>query len=97
MSSEQKLGPVGAQERLGSVDVLRGFALLGILAMNIYAFSMPMSAFLNPSSFGGDTGADLVTWFVTNILVETKFMTIFSAPNYCGSYQNRAAVAISNM
>lgn len=24
-------------------------------------------------------------------------MTIFSAPNYCGSYQNRAAVAISNM
>ena len=24
-------------------------------------------------------------------------MTIFSAPNYCGSYQNRAAVAISNI
>jgi hypothetical protein len=36
----ERLAPVRAQERLGSVDVLRGFALLGILAMNIYAFAM---------------------------------------------------------
>src|SRR5208283_3588923 len=32
--------PVADKERIVSIDVLRGFALLGILAMNIQSFSM---------------------------------------------------------
>ena len=35
--------PVTLKERIISLDVLRGFALLGILVMNIQSFSMPMS------------------------------------------------------
>ena len=31
-------GPVSAAERVGAIDTLRGFALLGILAMNIVGF-----------------------------------------------------------
>ena len=35
---QQPLAPVGARERIEVMDVLRGFALLGILLMNIEAF-----------------------------------------------------------
>jgi hypothetical protein len=40
------LAPVRSSERVGSVDVVRGFALLGILVMNIVAFALPTSAYM---------------------------------------------------
>ena len=36
----QQLGPVGSKERIRSLDVLRGVALLGILLMNIAGFGL---------------------------------------------------------
>ena len=47
-SAAHRAEPVSALERLTSVDVLRGFALLGILAMNIVAFAWPGPAYDNP-------------------------------------------------
>lgn len=35
------LEPITSLERHDSLDVLRGFAVLGILAMNIYFFGLP--------------------------------------------------------
>ena len=40
--SNEPLGPVGESERLLSLDVLRGFAIFGILCMNIQWFAMPL-------------------------------------------------------
>ncbi|MGH9817711.1 MAG: DUF418 domain-containing protein [Candidatus Acidiferrales bacterium] len=71
-------GPVTQTERIDSLDVLRGFALLGILVMNIVAFSMPFSAYVNPTSFGDMTGANYWVWFFSHLLFDQKFMTIFS-------------------
>ena len=45
-------GPVLRTERIDSLDVLRGFAVLGILVMNIQSFSMYDSAYFNPTVFG---------------------------------------------
>jgi uncharacterized protein len=73
------LEPIASFERYDSLDVLRGFAVLGILAMNIYFFGMPAAAYSNPSLYGGSGGAHLVTWVVTHLIFEVKFMTIFSA------------------
>lgn len=70
--------PVTQAERIDSLDVLRGFALLGILVMNIMSFSMPFSAYFNPSSFGDMTGANYWVWFFSHLLFDQKFMTIFS-------------------
>ncbi|MFT6873085.1 MAG: hypothetical protein ACJAVN_002100, partial [Roseivirga sp.] len=35
------LNPVDPQARVVSMDILRGIAVLGILAMNIQSFAMP--------------------------------------------------------
>jgi len=40
--------PVAATDRIESLDVLRGFALLGVLAMNIRMMAAPFGAYLYP-------------------------------------------------
>lgn len=60
------------------MDVLRGFVLLGILVMNIQSFSMPMSAYMNPTAYGDLTGANWWVWVVSHVFFDQKFMTIFS-------------------
>ncbi len=35
-------------DRIISLDILRGVAVLGILIMNIQSFSMPSAAYINP-------------------------------------------------
>jgi uncharacterized protein len=70
--------PVAQSERIDSLDILRGFALLGILVMNIMAFAMPFSAYFNPTAFGNLTGANYWVWFFSHLLFDQKFMTIFS-------------------
>ena len=72
------LDPVRGGERIGSIDVLRGVALLGILVMNAYAFALPWPAYTNPLLAGGDGALDQATWWATHLLAEMKFMTIFS-------------------
>jgi uncharacterized membrane protein YeiB len=52
--------PVVANERAAAVDILRGFALLGILAMNIVGFAWPEAAYDNPTRGGGFGGLDRV-------------------------------------
>ncbi len=41
--SAAELGPVRPSERIAELDILRGFALLGILALNLFALYAPLS------------------------------------------------------
>ncbi len=70
--------PVAADERITAIDSLRGFAVLGILIMNIYAFAMPFAAYGNPLAYGGVETANLATWYVTHLFADQKFLTIFA-------------------
>ncbi|WP_454831741.1 DUF418 domain-containing protein [Pseudoxanthomonas wuyuanensis] len=77
MSSLQNLAPVAPAERIGTLDVLRGFALLGILLMNIEGFVGPLyetADGLNPRLTGADRSADGLIYF----FVQGKFFTLFS-------------------
>jgi len=65
-------------ERITAIDTLRGFALLGILLMNIIGFSMYLSAYDNPTVTGGATGANLAVWAVLHVLAEGKMRCLFS-------------------
>lgn len=64
--------------RIESIDVLRGFALLGILVMNVQAFAMPAAAYFNPTAFGDLEGANKFVWVAGRMLADQKFMAIFS-------------------
>jgi uncharacterized protein len=66
-----------SQSRLLNVDALRGFALLGILSVNIWLFADPYfaSGVNNPRYAGA---LDIAVRFVVALLFETKFYLLFS-------------------
>ena len=71
-------GPVAATERIVPIDVLRGFALLGILVMNIQSFAMVGAAYDNPTALGDLRGANFLVWLLSHLLADQKFISIFS-------------------
>jgi uncharacterized protein len=68
----------GALTRHVSLDALRGFAVMGILAMNIIGFSMPEWAYVSPGVYGGETLADRISWFFSFVFVDGKMRGLFS-------------------
>ena len=70
--------PSAPTERIESLDVLRGFAVLGILVMNISSYSMPAAAYFNPTAWGSLDGLDGWVWRVAHLLADSKFLAIFS-------------------
>ncbi len=71
--------PVKEINRIEMLDVLRGFALLGILLLNIIGFGMHSSAYLNPG-FDLINGAslDVFTWAVNELFAEGAMRALFS-------------------
>ncbi len=67
-----------ATDRILTLDTVRGVAVMGILLLNIIAFSMPMPAYFNPTAYGGSTGADLAVWLGNFILFDGKMRGLFS-------------------
>ena len=67
-----------ASERLVTLDALRGFAVMGILAMNIVAFAMPEMAYVSPKAYGGETPADIAAWALGFLLFDGKMRGLFS-------------------
>lgn len=67
-----------AGERHLSIDAVRGFAVLGILLMNIVGMGLPSFAYINPSYAGGESAADLWTWAVNNVLTDGKMRALFT-------------------
>jgi uncharacterized protein len=64
--------------RLISLDAIRGFAVMGILLMNIIAFAMPQGAYVSPAAYGGTSLPDLILWSVMSVLVDGKMRGLFS-------------------
>ncbi len=61
-----------------SIDAVRGFAVLGILLMNIVGMGLPAFAYMDPTYAGGSHGADLWTWAVNNVLTDGKMRALFT-------------------
>lgn len=70
------LKPVSLNERLGSLDFLRGVAVLGILVMNIEAFSYPYSFHAYASGFESPVDRDVRFWVY--LFFQGKFFSVFA-------------------
>ena len=67
-----------SEQRHISLDAMRGFAVMGILAMNIIGFAMPEWAYISPAAYGTDTLADKIAWAFSFVLIDGKMRGLFS-------------------
>lgn len=68
-----------AGERFETIDVVRGFAVLGILAVNAQYFAAPWQTGLNPLQPPLDVNGQTVwSWLVMHVFFEYKCITLFS-------------------
>jgi len=76
IASPQPMRPVSKGERIDILDILRGFAIFGILAVNIYGMSSPnfLPGYVEPEWPWYDELAKTLMLFFT----EGKFYVIFS-------------------
>jgi uncharacterized protein len=78
-SATAEVAPVKSGDRILSLDVLRGFALLGILAVNAAYFAAPwqtgFSPLVAPLTVDDQT---MWSWFVMHVFFEFKCITLFS-------------------
>ena len=70
--------PLGERDRISSVDTLRGFALLGILVMNITTFGLPDIFDFNPTATGPISRFNMLLWSARFVLFDGKMRAIFS-------------------
>jgi uncharacterized protein len=69
---------IANDERQISIDAVRGFAVLGILLMNIVGMGLPAFAYLDPTYYGGGHPADLWTWAINFVLTDGKMRGLFT-------------------
>jgi uncharacterized protein len=70
------LQPISAMQRIDALDILRGFALMGILLMNIEWFNRPIAEL---SSFDSTaSGLDYAFGWLVRCFVEGKFYKLFA-------------------
>lgn len=77
MTSQSTIKPVSSQERIMLLDTLRGFALFGILMVNMPLFNNPHTIMMGDYSIWTDALSKSSTWFI-RFFFEGKFYVLFS-------------------
>ena len=71
---------VSVRERITSIDTVRGFALLGILVVNMLFFAYPLNTALTPPYEGligsNHQFADWVAWWFVNLFFQLSLIHI---------------------
>lgn len=81
--------PIAASggNRIGSLDFIRGIAVMGILAANIVAFGQPFAAYMYPDAFTvPHSEAEDWMWVAQFVLIDSKMRGLFSLLFGAGMY-----------
>jgi uncharacterized protein len=71
--------PVREADRIESLDVLRGVALLGILLLNVLGFGLASSGYFDPTAAAGaHPTLNLAVWATVDVLFEGAMRCLFS-------------------
>ncbi len=65
-------------DRILSLDLIRGIAVMGILSVNIVGMAMIENAYFYPPDYGFDGVGDRIMWAANFIVVDGKFRSLFS-------------------
>jgi len=65
-------------DRILSLDVIRGIAVMGILSVNIVGMAMIENAYFFPPDYGFQSTGDRVMWALNSIFVDGRFRSLFS-------------------
>ena len=77
-SQKETASPVAAAERIKTIDVVRGVALLGILLMNIEDFGIDWRSFYDPTLRGPHNSTDFQTYQVNIVFFAGTMRGLFS-------------------
>jgi uncharacterized protein len=79
MNDEAKaLGPIREGERVLALDVLRGFAILGIFFVNMQFFGLPLMRVVADPALADGPIAERLAWAFVKVFCEYKFISLFS-------------------
>lgn len=67
-----------AYDRIDSLDLIRGIAILAIPIMNIYSMALPPVAYWVPTWTEGSGALDMAVYIFQVLFVESRFMSIFT-------------------
>jgi uncharacterized protein len=67
-----------SKPRIAALDIVRGVAVMGILAMNVVGFALPFQAYMNPFALGPIGVWDMASWAFSFLFVDGKMRGLFS-------------------
>ncbi len=65
-------------DRILSLDIIRGIAVMGIFSVNVVGMAMIEQAYFYPPAYGFDGLGDRIMWAANFIIVDGKFRSLFS-------------------
>ena len=65
-------------ERLVTLDVVRGLAVMGIFSVNVVGMAMLQFAYFYPPAFGFEGLGDRIMWLLTFLFIDGKLRSLFS-------------------
>lgn len=71
------ISPISLNERIEVIDVLRGFAIFGILLVNMAYYSAPVYLYVTNLGWWPSTLDRIASWLI-RFFAEGKFYSLFS-------------------
>jgi len=65
-------------DRILSLDIIRGIAVMGIFSVNVVGMAMMEQAYFYPPDYGFESLGDRVMWTLNSIFVDGRFRSLFS-------------------